>query len=259
MRGRWLALAGIIGCGSPTTAPGPPLWDILVDRSDGMQDASGRACQAVGTIARHLLTSPKRTKDATLRLYQTGSRDGVGQRPLFTSDLRDVICGGGLEGCSAKDAQAKADALVDAITAACRAGSEPIPYSPLHAGLSALVGDLRAACTQGRTCEVYFYTDLVDTQEPWICTEMLGADAYGHACPKNVGAETRVDGKAGFARPSPVDATGVGITICGMSASTDAAAHLALSGFRDRREEVWRDLYPNATGGLRFLSDCGAL
>ncbi|MEC8424139.1 MAG: hypothetical protein VX000_10200, partial [Myxococcota bacterium] len=260
-----LTLAGPSGCaddGPPRDCKGAtctPHSAFIVDRSTGMQDAAGRACDALDTMLAKDIALPGRNKLSKGYVYLTGTQGMSAPQLIHQYDYATMMARGGIEasadaGEKAEEAKAAARA---AAKQACLGQGREENYSPLWAALSSVVKDMTSKCGPDDGCTIYFYTDLQEISEPYLCTQILGADSYGKrsGCPKNSGrkapqrvqsgGETRLDWPTESMLP-PTPASGLRIVACGTDDSADGSASRMGPMVAQRRDQAWKALFPGA-------------
>ncbi len=271
-----LTLGCETGTGPGTGAGGhsggkSPRLVVLIDRSVGMQDGTHKACNNLAGIAQKLIAS-HRNRTTTLSVFLTGTKGQVGARLMEHITFNGMHSSGGIEASQKglAEAEKKRQATVAGLVAKCQAQAKPVNYSPLYAGLRGVIKDLGQRCGAGTPCKVVFYTDLQEIAEPWMCTEIFGGKWYGKkdGCPRNPGrpAPKRSEDSDGnvvlqwqdAAKPKSVDASGIAITVCGLSESSDSGAAKMQPDALDRRDQMWKDLFPGANS-FEILSSCSML
>jgi len=257
-----LALAGCGDSGPPKdckSATCTPHTACSVDRSTGMQDATGRACASLGTLLEKDLAQTGRNRLSKGYVYLTGTQAMAAPQRIHQFDYGTMRGRGGIE-ASAGAAEQAEEARVSVLTEAkqaCLGRATEENFSPLWAALSNVVRDMSSKCGADDGCTVYFYTDLQEISEPYLCTEILGADAYGRstACPKNSGRQppkkvesggaTHLEWPAESMLP-PTPASGIRIVACGTNDSVDASAAKMGPMVAQRRDQSWKALFPGA-------------
>ena len=216
----------------------------------------------------------ERNRQAILMVSMTGTKDSVGSKPIG----RPISFAGLIPPPSTFErspAQVQEEresmrqattVLLDELESSCREMASPVKYSPLFEALRSHVQDMRESCKDSDPCHVLFYTDLQEIAEPWICTEIFGADWYGKpdGCPANRGRTEPEHSRDGAiiwsdgAIPKPIDASGIEITVCGLAGSTDSQAAKITPEAQRRTREVWKRLFPNAAR-FEILDHCSSI
>lgn len=252
-----LLCVGLIGCGGDTALKEwgrtPATVEILLDRSDGMQDDTGRACTRLTEIAAAVLDSPARTRADDLTVYMTGTADDVQATRLWSTSLTDLKCvADPMHGRTCPDpaVDTARAAAVEALDAACRTEAGPTAWSPLFRAVSERLGDLRQRCAT-RTCRLVVYSDLLEIQEGGICTAIHGAESYNKrgACPPTGKGTTPPP------LPEPVDASGIDVVVCGLADSAEGRRDRLTSDVAARIPTVWSGLITNPASFAVF-NDC---
>lgn len=256
---------GTAGSCSVDASGAPPQrsYVVLVDRSDGIQDEEGHACDTVAQLVRSIVDASD--EGFILQVFATGTKDSIGVVPLgetasvpptskapieptekdatmekpFATLRKKYEAEKAEYECRLEAVRRRKLQVVDTASTACRKLATPVSYSPIYAALRSGLDE--CSKTPDVPCHVVFVTDLQETAEPSVCAAIFGRGAYGRkgGCPVRSGAEL---GQL----PSPIDARRARITACGLTQSRDAGRRLG-ADVVTRIKTVWTKLVGNAS------------
>jgi len=238
-----------------------------------MQDSSGRACVATAAVVDKVIGKPGPNKLSEGFVYMTGSQTMSAPSLIHQFKFADLVeihggLGASIEGTKDAGRKEARGVAVEAVKSACMSQATEQNFSPLWAALKSVVDDLSQKCGPDDGCKVYFYTDLQEISEPWLCTQIQGPDSYGKrdGCPANAGrkapkrlpsgADPELEWSSEVVVP-PTQVNGIEIVVCGTNDSADGSAGKVSPMFAQRRDQAWQALFPGAK--FTILGSCGQL
>lgn len=213
---------------------------ILADRSDSMEDGTGRTCPAIVQLARRAMEDPRVAVGSTLTVWATPVADGVTPVGVFTGAIATFnVMHGTVVGLR------KREESMAELAASCPPALTQTFASPLLATLRSAVEALQnEGCKSEGRCALLVSSDLQETADHTvrdaIATTARWRDAHPGQPPPDL-------------PPLPtIDARGIEVSVCGSGhglvrgAGGDALAQAT--------EDVWRAVLVG--GDIRFASVC---
>lgn len=231
--------------GCPVPAPFHAV--VIADRSDSMEDGSGRTCPALAGLVTRALGDGAVDVRSSVTVYASPDRDGAAPAVLLDAP---IPVSGGIEG-QAKGRAARDD-LLARFRASCDGALGGTTASPLFATLADGVAHLRAkGCAADGRCVLLVVSDLQETANRPVKDATA---ALARWLTKHPGEAPEPALAARLAALPTLDTRGVDVFVCGRG-------HGALSGadgeaLARATETVWRGVLVG--GAVTFDPTCPA-